>query len=287
MGEPPRGIAGAPGLRVWVAVGVIVGAILGAAALFSNHAEQKAAQEKAAAINSLVATIDAIPPPGSRPRPAVVIVGSSLIRAALLMDGGPLSRMPAGIQLIVIPIDRLQAEYFDGLVPALHRARPDLILIEAALLHIAGRPAARRDRVEHLLRALRWWKRDEAAPACQGLTLRKSPKASDLGKMYQGIFAHFTLDRLSVLQDFRSSGIAVAVLDMPHAAELEAAAPSILGWENSMSAQLAAAEFAVWRAPGPWVADEFCDMAHLNAEGAWAFAGWFGPRLAEALHVSP
>ncbi len=287
MGDPPCATAGAPGLGVWIAVGVIVGAILCAAALFSAYAEGKAAQERAAAISALVATLDAIPPPGSRPKPVVGVLGTSLIRAALLMDGGPLNRMPGGIQLIVIPIDRLEAEYFDGLVPALHRSRPDLLLIESELLHVAPPLAKRRNRVEHLLRALRWWKRSAAAPACEGLTLRKSAKASDLGKTYQGIFASFTLDRLPVLEDLRSSGIAVAVLDMPRAAELEAAAPSIVAWGTTMSAQLKAAGFALWRAPGDWVADEFCDMAHLNAQGAQAFAGWFGPRLAEALHVPP
>jgi hypothetical protein len=287
MGDPPRAAAGAPGLTVWIAVGVIVGVILCAAALFSGYAEKKVEKDKADFISSMVATIGGIPPPGSRTKPVVVVVGSSLIRAALLMDGGPLNKMPAGTQLIVFSVDRLQPEYFDGLVPALHRSRPDLLLIEAALLHATPFQAGRRDRVEHLLRALRWWKRSTAAPVCEGLTLRKSVKASDLGRMYQDVFSSFTLDRLADLEDFRSDGIAVAVLDMPHARELEAAAPSIVNWQTKMSAQLSAAGFDVWRAPGPWLADEFCDMAHLNAEGAQAFAAWFGPRLAEAVHVSP
>ncbi len=42
---------------------------------------------------------------------------------------------------------------------------------------------------------------------------------------------------------------------------------------------------AMWIAPGNWPADLFCDMSHLNHDGAVLFDRWFSNRLKQALNL--
>jgi hypothetical protein len=220
----------------------------------------------------------------------VVIVGTSLTRAALQMAGAPLDKYPASMKLVVLAGDNRKADWFEGLVPALHRAHPDLILLEPRLLTVIGAPAELPNRVQNLLRVILPSARlNRAPPVCQGLILRQSPKVAGTGEVYQWVFdpQRIRLDRLPLLEGLRTEGIEVGIIDYPRAAELEAAAPNLLLWRVAMQKRLAEKGFFFWHPPGDWPAVDFCDMAHFNHEGAVLFSDWLSAQLKQKFALTP
>jgi hypothetical protein len=83
----------------------------------------------------------------------------------------------------------------------------------------------------------------------------------------------------------QAAGIQVGVLDMPRAAELEAAAPNLLTFRDRMRAALGAKGVELWTATGEWPTELFCDMSHLDHDGAVLFDRWLSGRLRQALNL--
>ena len=178
MGDPPRALVGPPGLWVWIiAFGLVMAtAIVGF--FLSDWANQKADQAALKSLEAQVGILDQLPPPAAREGRVVVIIGTSLTGAALQSAGAPLDKYPASMKLVVLVGNNLKPGWFEGLVPALHRARPDLILLEPRLLSAIGGPAELPGRVQNLLHALLPQARSKGAPpACHGVIRRQSPKA--------------------------------------------------------------------------------------------------------------
>ncbi len=255
-----------------------------------DWADRKAESRLQVAIQGQVTTLDRVPPPALRQGPVVVIVGTSLIHAALQMAGTPLDKFPASMKLVVLSGDNRKAEWFDGLVPALRRAHPDLILFEPRVLFAIGQEPGLPGRVHNLLLAILppgHWK--GPPPVCQGLILRRSPAVAGTGKVYQWVYdpARLRLDRLPVLESLRAEGIEVGVLDLPRARELEAAAPNMALWHIELTKRLMAKGFSLWSPPGEWPAVDFCDMAHLNHAGALLFDDWLSAQLKQKFALTP
>ena len=289
MGDPPRAVGAVPGLRTWASVLLIILAGFAAFAIASGFAEERWNADIASSLAAEVQTIESIPPEGKRTARAVVIIGTSLIRAATSNPGQP-DTFPPSIQLMVITGRSGTTASVEDLIPALLRAHPDLVLLEANLLR---RPPTDDSpflvrRARHVQWALLTDNDHFWAPACPGLVGRKSAKAGGTNEQYQAQFAssNSNPDRLPLLVELKAGGIQVGVLDMPRSTELETAAPNLLMWRNIISTAAAKQGVAMWSAPGYWPVDYFCDLAHLNSEGAVVFSKWLASRLEQALNLS-
>lgn len=295
MGDPPRALNGRPGLRTWIFTLALSLLVLAASVTASHFVEARYNAITAGVRASEVEAIEGIPPVGQRKIPAVVVFGSSLIEAAT-MRAGLKEQFPSTFQLVVLIGELGSRTPIEDLMPVIRKTHPDLVLIEANLIH---RPEEDPDfgrRVRHLEQAVfsRFRRRDgnPDAPSgppqsCAGLVQRKSADVGDMVAQYQRLFPthHLLIDRLPLLLDLQADGIQVGVLDMPRAAELEAAAPNLVGFRDALSAAMAKHGVAMWIAPGNWPADLFCDMSHLNHDGAVLFDRWFSNRLKQALNL--
>jgi hypothetical protein len=226
-----------------------------------------------------------------RKKPVVAIIGTSLIRAALQSVGASVSNLPDSVSVVVLSGGAENVAWFNALVPALHRAHPDLVLLEANLMRAPDGPPPELDRRIHHIEWDFFWRAPTAAghPACEGMIERRSPKAAAVAAYYQDAFnpEWIRLDRLPVMEDLKADGIFVGVLDMPRSVVLEDAAPNLRAWRESVASQISAKGISFWHAPGEWLPDQFCDMAHLNTEGAAVFDKWLGDQLRQIFHLAP
>ncbi len=290
MGEPPRALAGAPAPKVWVLTALLFTLTLCGLALFSIYVEMKWEAFDGRIIASEVDRIAEIPLPAVRTKPVVAIIGTSLIRAALESAGASVSNLPDGVSVVVLSGGGENAAWFNALIPALHRAHPDLVLVEANLMRAPDGPPPELDRRIHHIEWELFWRAPAAAghPVCEGMIERRSPKAAAIAAYYQNVFnpEWIRLDRLPVMQDLKADGISVAVLDMPRSVMLEDAAPNMRAWRDSVASQISAKGISFWHAPGEWLPEQFCDLAHLNAEGAVIFDEWLGDQLRQIFHLA-
>lgn len=295
MGDPPRALHGRPGLRTWfftLAIGLLV---LAASVIASHFVEARYSAVTAGVRDSEVRAIESIPPVGQRKIPAVIVFGSSLIEAAA-MRAGLKEQFPSSFQLVILTGQLGSRAPIEDLMPVIRKVHPDLVLIEANLIHRPEDDPAFIRKLRHLEQAVfsRFRRRDDnpgappGSPAsCAGLVQRKSAGVGDMVEQYRRLFPthHLLMDRFPLLLDLQADGIQVGVLDMPRAAELEAAAPNLVGYRDALSAAMTKHGIAMWIAPGDWPADLFCDMSHLNHDGAILFDKWFSSRLKQSLNL--
>src|SRR5215813_14836521 len=105
MGDPPRALSSSPGLRVWTIAAAMVGlaAIAGIYVTFRDERRQEVSYSAIADIQS--ANLDGLPRPGARIDRLVVVLGNSLIWAALGRDGTAQRLTPSGVRLVVLTTD--------------------------------------------------------------------------------------------------------------------------------------------------------------------------------------
>ena len=236
-----------------------------------------------------VKAIESIPPMDQRKARAVIIFGTSLTDAAIYKSDYSPAHFPS-IQLVILTGKQGERTPIEDLVPVIRRVHPDLVLIEANLL---GRPVEDPPfirRLRHLERAaLAWtWHLGANRDGCAGIMRKKSAKAGNTGENYQRWYGpgHLRLDRLPVLLELMADGIQAGVLDLPRATELETAAPNMVTFRKDLSAALTEKGITLWTFPGYWPIDYFCDMAHLDHDGAAVFDKLFSDRLRQALDLS-
>jgi hypothetical protein len=293
VGDPPRVLRSGPTLRTWIYT-LAVGLMTFAGAAVASHAVEKVwSYREAETRASEIQIIESIPPVGQRKMPAVIIFGTSRIEAVTLRAG--LEHQFPNVQLIVLIGAFGSRAPIEDLVPVMQKAHPDLVLIEIGSMRRADADPPLMRRMRHLQLAAaialgvagRNPSTDATSlpPSCDGLVLRKSAEVGNVADDYRRWFRHPQLDRLPVLLELQAAGIQVGVLDMPRAAELEAAAPNLVTFRTTMGAALAGRGVAMWSAPGIWPADLFCDLSHLNHDGALLFDKWLSERLRQALNL--
>lgn len=297
MGDLPRVLRGQPALRTWILTLVLSLTATTGAAIASHFVEADWNAQIAVTRAQEVQTVESIPPLGQRKGPAVIIFGTSLVEAATLRAGLQ-QEFPPSVQIIVF-VGKLGARTpIEDLVPVMRKAHPDLVLIETNSMLVPGEDPDYLRRLRHLELALSLWFRGaklrpgpatpaakHMVPSCSGLVLRKSADVGNVASDYRGWYNILYLDRLPALLELQAAGIRVGVLDMPRAAELEAAAPNLVTFRNRMNQALGERGVEMWIAPDVWPADLFCDLSHLNHDGAILFDRWLSGRLRQALNL--
>lgn len=291
MGEAPRALLAPPSLRTWTIVLLLSSIGLAAAGLASIVTEAHWNDYVAEVRAREVQAIESIPPLGQRKRRAVVIFGTSLTEAAMQHGEFLPTHFPSSIQLVTLTGQLGERTPIEDLEPVLRRVHPDLVLIEINLLRVPYEDPPLIRRLRHLERAaLAWTSRGGAADqdGCVGVLRKKSAKAGNIAATYQRWNApgRLHLDRLPILLDLQADGIQTGVLDLPRATELEIAAPNLVTFRRTMNAALAEKNVTLWSFPAYWPTDYFCDMAHLDHDGAVIFDKMFSDRLLQALDLA-
>ncbi|HEX3065192.1 MAG TPA: hypothetical protein VHQ39_06905 [Dongiaceae bacterium] len=291
MGEAPRALLAPKGLRTWAIALLFSVLALAAAGLASIAAEANWKDYVAGVRAREVQAIESIPPVGERKGRAVIIFGTSLTEAAVQHGDFLPTHFPSSIQLVILTGQLGERTPIEDLVPVIRRVHPDLVLIEVNLMRLPFVDPPLMRRLRHLERAaFSWmWHAGADQDGCIGVVRRKSAKVGNIGEKYQRWNAprrRLQLDRLPVLLDLQADGIQVGVLDLPRATELEVAAPNLASSRKTMGAALAEKDITFWAFPGYWPADYFCDLSHLDHDGAIVFDKLFSDRLRQALDLS-
>ena len=290
MGEAPRALLAPPGLRTWAIALLFSSICLAAAGLASIVTEARWNDYVAGVRVQEVQAIESIPPLSQRKRRAVIIFGTSLTEAAMQHGEFLPTHFPPSIQLLTLTGQLGERTPIEDLVPVIRRVHPDLVLLEMNLLRVPYEDPPLIRRLRHLERAaLAWTSHGGAADqyGCVGVLRKKSTKVGNIGATYQRWNApgRLHLDRLPILLDLQAEGIQTGVLDLPRATELEAAAPNLVTFRKTMNAALAEKNVTLWSFPGYWPTDYFCDMAHLDHDGAVVFDKMLSDRLLQALDL--
>src|SRR5215471_15764631 len=105
MGDPPRALSSPPGLWAWAIAAAMVGltAIAGTYVTLRDEGRQEVSFSRAADRQS--ADLDSLPRAGARKGRLVVVLGNSLVWAALERDGTAQRLAPSGIDLVVLTSD--------------------------------------------------------------------------------------------------------------------------------------------------------------------------------------
>jgi hypothetical protein len=292
MGDPPRVLLGRPTLKTWAFTLAVSLLALAGTAVASHFVEADWNARETAMRSWEVETIESIPPLAQRKTPVVIIFGTSLIEAATLRAGLQ-DKLPASVKTIVFIGTFGSRAPIEDLVPVMRKAHPDLVLIEIESMRRPDDDPPLIRKLRHLELAVsngfqgvgRGTHLVYFPKSCIGLVKRKSADVGNIVDDYRRWFHEPQLDRLPVLLDLQAAGIQVGVLDMPRAAELEAAAPNLLTYRTRMREALGAKGVELWSAEGQWPADLFCDMSHLDHDGAVLFDKWLSGRLGQALNL--
>ncbi len=196
---------------------------------------------------------------------------------------------PVPVNLLVLIGDFPHGDWFEMLLPALRRLRPDLLLVDSGLLR---EPDLRRPlpkRLQHLLGFI--WQRPPpviVAPECRSLPVVEAITPR-FAANYQAWFnpQQMTLSRLAVLAALREEGFTIDVLQMPRASDLEQAAPNLAAWREGEAALLNNHGIGVWTSPVHLPGTYYCDFSHFNRAGALIFDDWFIGRLTQAFAPPP
>jgi hypothetical protein len=249
-----------------------------------QHDDQRRQERYTVTARRQIASLDKLPKPDARKAPVVVVLGHSLIWAALQRDPAQ-RRTVAGTDLVVLTADFKHPHWFEALLPALRRLHPDLLVVDSELLGIEITVPTFGERVNFLMRTI-WPPKAQAATGCPDLA--RKPITSATVNHYQGWFnpKAMELDRLPTLAALKSEGIAVDVLQMPRSDALELAAPNLIEWRKAEAALVENQGIGVWTPSGDWPEADYCDHAHMSLAGAAQFNAWFGERLTRTFNLS-
>jgi hypothetical protein len=276
-------------MRVWAVAAVIVGVVAWAGIVLTISDDRNHEAQIADSDRYQIDRLDRLPRPGARSSPIVIVLGNSLVWAALQRDGILGNEPPVPVNLLVLTADFQRGNWFETLLPALRRLHPDLLLVDSDLLRVPDlrRPLAKR--LRHLL-DLMWQRSPPAtlAPECRGLGVVEAitPKVT---AGYQGGFdpQQMMLSRLPILVALREAGYAVDVLQIPRATDLERAVPNLVAWGEGETALLKSQGIGVWAPPVHLPGAYYCDFSHFNRAGALIFDDWFVGRLKQAFDPAP
>ncbi len=288
MGEPPRALSSPPSLWTWMTVAALVGLVAIVSVFVSLRDDEKRQERYAAAVRDQIASLDELPIPGARDAPIVVVLGHSLVWAALLRDGTAQRKIAAGVDLVVMTGELKHPHWFEALLPALRRLHPDLLVVDSELLRIEGTDLSLTDRLRHLMQKI-WPPKPPVTATADCIGFPREPLSATFTKRYQEWFnpKWMSLDRLPALAALKGEGIAVDVLQMPRSGALDGAAPNLIMWRKAEAAMVEEQGIGILTPTGEWPDADYCDHTHLNLAGAAQFDTWFTERLKQAFNLAP
>jgi hypothetical protein len=250
--------------------------------------DEKRQEWYAATVRDQIASLDELPKPGVRDAPIVVVLGHSLVWAALLRDGTAQRKIAAGVDLVVMTGELKHPHWFEALLPALRRLHPDLLVVGAELLRTEGTDLSLTDRLRLLTQKI-WPPKPPATATADCNGFPGKPLTTISAKEYQDWFdpTWISLDRLPALAALKDQGIVVDVLQIPRSDDLEAAAPNLIMWRKAEAAVVEKQGIGVLTPTGEWPDADYCDHTHLNMAGAAQFDTWFTERMKQIFNPAP
>ncbi|HEX3065123.1 MAG TPA: hypothetical protein VHQ39_06560, partial [Dongiaceae bacterium] len=134
-------------------VAALVGLIVLVSVFVTLRDDRQKQERFAAAAQRQIARLDRLPKPGARKAPVVVVLGHSLVWAALQRDHAQRQTF-AGTDLVVLTADFKHPHWFEALLPALRRLRPDLLVVDSELLRVEITDPTFGERVNYLMRTI-------------------------------------------------------------------------------------------------------------------------------------
>lgn len=235
---------------------------------------------------------------------SIVVLGSSLSRAAFLFDGAmDQSLTPIGVtnKFIRVTLSNARRNSLEPILPLIAEIKPRLVFIELEMLQrrlILRKPRRYYDLLfKDLFKSIKWLTfsllsidyladgNNDLIPQCNN-DFRVQRKSEDIDQLLQAKFRiykqRFSSTWLSFFAAVQRQGGQVILVEMGRSdfATQGLSKAFKLDFAQVKKDILANEKIAIWQYPGPFSQTNYCDLAHLNHKGTALFNLWFINKLA-------